>query len=120
MSEPGVRIEVAAHEPKDVGEGFIWAVVGICLAGLVACGLIVVWLYPQVASERIITLPLPIYPAPRLQTDPAADARRFRAQQLRQLDGSGWVDRARGIAHIPIGTAMQQVAAEGIPGWPVP
>ncbi|HTV76825.1 MAG TPA: hypothetical protein VMF03_01100 [Steroidobacteraceae bacterium] len=120
MSEPRVRIEVAAHEPRDVGERFIWGMVGVCLAGLVACALIVVGMYPKIASDRIITLPLPVYPTPRLQTHPAADARAFRERQLRQLNGSGWIDRPHGIAHIPITTAMQQLADEGIAGWPAP
>jgi len=106
MAEPHKQIEVSAFEPKDIGEGFIWGAVGISLAVLLGCALIVVWLYPYAASDRILSLPLPEYPEPRLQADPAADLRRFRARELEQLNG--------------IDAAMQQVAAEGITGWPPP
>lgn len=120
MAEPKTHIEVAAFEPKDIGEGFIWGVVGICVAVLLACALIVGSLYPQALTDRIITLPLPGYPKPRLQSDPAGDLRRFRAQELDKLNSSGWIDQPQGIAHIPIGTAMQQVATAGIADWPPP
>lgn len=53
-------------------------------------------------------------PAPVLQLNPAADLRKFRAQEDAQLDSYGWVDRARGIARIPIAQAMQDVASRGI------
>ena len=120
MAERERRIEVAAFETKDFGEGFIWGVVGLSVAGLLACVLIVLWLYPEAGADRIITTALPEYPAPRLQANPAADLRVFRARQLRQLNGTGWVDRSAGIAHIPIDTAMKQIADEGIAGWPPP
>ena len=113
MAEVQSQIPVAAVEPTDLGEGFIWGVVGLCLAGIVVCGLIVLWLYPQAGADRIITAALPEYPAPRLQVDSAADLRTFRAQQLQQLNSAG-------IAHIPIDQAMQQIAHEGIAGWPPP
>ena len=35
-------------------------------------------------------------------------------------NGTGWIDKAHGIAHIPIADAMRLVAQEGIPGWPAP
>ena len=35
-------------------------------------------------------------------------------------NGTGWIDKAHGIVHIPIADAMRQVAQEGIPGWPAP
>jgi hypothetical protein len=65
-------------------------------------------------------LPLPVYPAPRLQSDSAADMRAFHAQQMRQLESTGWADEAHGVVHIPIVDAMHIVGREGIPGWPAP
>ena len=52
MAEPEKHIEAAAFEPTDLGEGFIWGVVGICVAVLLACALVVAWLYPQAATDR--------------------------------------------------------------------
>ena len=57
-------------------------------------------------------------PGPQLQLNPAADLRKFAAKEDTQLDSYGWVDRAKGIAHIPIAQAMQDVAARGVPGFP--
>lgn len=57
-------------------------------------------------------------PGPQLQLNPAADLQKFAAQEDTQLDSYGWVERGKGIAHIPIAQAMQDVAARGIPGFP--
>jgi len=120
MSEPQKRIAVSGSERTDLGEGFIWGVVGLCLVVLVACAVTVAWLYPRSGSDRLIAPPLPDYPAPRLQANPVADMDQFRQRQLQELNATGWIDRSQGIAHIPIGSAMQQIAAEGIADWPAP
>lgn len=113
MPEPVKRITVSAFEPTDVGGGFIWGVVGLCLAILLLCALAVVWLYPHAMADRGRRLLLPIYPEPHLQADPVADLRRYHALALQQLN-------ATDAAHIPIATAMRQIANEGIPEWPAP
>ena len=59
-------------------------------------------------------------PGPQLQLNTAADLVKFRAQKEQQLNSYGWVDRGKGIAHIPIAQAMQDVAARGIPDFPKP
>jgi hypothetical protein len=40
------------------------------------------------------------------------------AEQKLKLDTYYWIDRDRGIVHIPIEEAMKRVAAQGIPGFP--
>ncbi|MGH7105994.1 MAG: hypothetical protein ACREFT_05765 [Acetobacteraceae bacterium] len=57
-------------------------------------------------------------PAPRLQTDPEADLRAYLSKEQHLLDSYGWVDRAHGIAHVPIEIAMQRLVRTGIPGFP--
>lgn len=54
------------------------------------------------------------FPAPRLQAQPSTDFAAMKAAELRRLNGYGWVDRARGIAHIPIDRAMDIVASSGL------
>jgi hypothetical protein len=39
----------------------------------------------------------------------------WKAEKATHLDGYGWVNRAQGIAHIPIEKAMDAVAAGGLP-----
>ena len=43
---------------------------------------------------------------------------RFYKDELLRLNGVGWIDKANGVAHIPITDAMRKVAEENIPGWP--
>jgi hypothetical protein len=57
-------------------------------------------------------------PEPRLQTDPAADLRRFNARIAPLLSTYGYIDRAKGIVRIPIDEAMQLVIDRGISDWP--
>lgn len=108
----------ARHEPSDIGEGFIWGAVAVSLGLLAASAVLVLWLYPRSALDRTLSLPLPVFPAPRLQASPRTDMQSFYAQELQRLQGTGWVDKAHGVVHIPIADAMRQVAQEGISGWP--
>jgi hypothetical protein len=59
-------------------------------------------------------------PEPRLQSSPRIDFENFRAQQLSALSASGWVDREKGIAHIPIEDAMRMIAERGLPPQQTP
>jgi hypothetical protein len=77
-------------------------------------------LFPQRSLDKLMPSPFPSAPHPQLQADPVLDMDHFRAEQMRALDNFGWVDHAHGIAHVPIAQAMQQVAHDGVPGWPVP
>lgn len=57
-------------------------------------------------------------PQPHLQTDPQADLAAYVRKEQHLLGSYGWVDRGRGIAHIPIEVAMRRLARTGIPGFP--
>jgi hypothetical protein len=57
-------------------------------------------------------------PQPRLQTNPSQDLVKFRAEEDKRLDSYYWVDKEKGIVHIPIERAMKEVAADGIDGFP--
>ncbi len=123
MSENAMSEKVlspARHEPTDVGERFIWIGVAGLLVSVLVLGLLVLWLYPGATIDRTMHLPLPHYPSPQLQPNPREDMARFYSEEIRWLDGTGWIDKAHGIAHIPISDAMRLVAQEGIPGWPAP
>lgn len=118
MPEDKRTLPAAAFERVEIGEGFIWAAVAVCGTVLVACASLVLWLYPRTLLDRQLTRPLPIYPEPRLQADPAADMREFLKRETAWLDGAGWIDEAHGIAHVPIEQAMRELAAQGLPDWP--
>lgn len=57
-------------------------------------------------------------PEPRLQTDPEADLGAYVSKEQHLLGSYGWIDRERGIAHVPIEVAMERLARTGIPGFP--
>jgi len=111
-------LDPARHEPTDVGGRLIWAGPALLLASVFVLALIVLWLYPGATTDRTLRLPLAQYPPPRLQPNPAANMARFYAQEMQWLNGTGWVDKAKGIAHIPIAAAMRIIAQENIPDWP--
>ena len=48
---------------------------------------------------------------PMLQAAPQPDLAAYKAAKLQALHGLGWVDAARGVAHLPIETAMALRAA---------
>jgi len=56
--------------------------------------------------------------SPALQVAPAGDLAAFRAREDEELARLGWVDRATGIARIPVANAMAIVARDGLPDWP--
>jgi hypothetical protein len=51
---------------------------------------------------------------PQLQVSPQQENQEYLAEQRQALSKYGWVDQARGIAHIPIDRAMDIVAQEGL------
>lgn len=108
----------ARYEPQDVG--FVHVLAGFfgTLVALLLTVLLVVVLYPSLTVDRRLAGPLPEYPPPRLQSNPTADLRRFIATELAQLNGGGWIDQSKGIAHIPIDMAMRRIVEQGIPDWP--
>ena len=64
-------LDPARHEPTDVGGRFIWVGVALVLASVFVLALIVLWLYPGATTDRTLRLPLPHYPNPQLQPNPA-------------------------------------------------
>lgn len=120
MAELEERIE---DNPDTAFEASDWPLrtVGIVLIGilvfLVIGAFVLIGAFPRSASDvsRRLTVPLP---APRLQTDPAEDLARFRAKKEKELNTYYWIDKQKGIVHVPIGQAIKELAAKGIPGFP--
>jgi len=115
---PEKVLSPARHEPTDVDARFILIGVPLFVGTVIALALLVLWLFPGAVIDRTMRLPLPQYPNPQLQPDPRADMAKFYSEEMRWLNGSGWIDKAHGVTHIPISEAMRLVVQEGIPGWP--
>ncbi|WP_448192569.1 hypothetical protein [Azospirillum sp. sgz301742] len=104
-------------EPSDAPPwviGFLAALAVFVIAAVIVALLVI---FPDATRDQPKALTAAM-PEPRLQTDPAADMRAYRAEAERTLHSYGWVDRAAGIARIPIDEAMRRVAERGIPDWP--
>lgn len=98
-------------------------VLGIALgftavAGLIAFGLHV--LYAWKVDPAKVDQPVADFPIPQVQPNPTEDYLGFRRRQNLQLAGTAWVDREKGIVHIPIARAMALVAARGAAGYDPP
>jgi len=104
--------------PRTIRFGILWfAGIAITLGAVVG---VATALFPGTLSGRMSGLPPPKFPPPTLQASPRADMARFLRAELERLNSTGWIDRDRGIVHIPIADAMRKVADEGIPGWTTP
>lgn len=55
------------------------------------------------------------FPEPRLQSKPRTELRELREDEDAILNGYGWVDPNKNIVRIPIETAINMVAAKGLP-----
>jgi hypothetical protein len=112
-----------SRRPKTAFEPTDWDVAPVAmiyigvLVLLVVSSFVIVIAYPNTlpdVSRSLLINP----PGPRLQTNGEADLRRFRAEEERRLRGYYWIDKQKGVAHIPIGDAMQKLARSGIDGFP--
>jgi hypothetical protein len=79
------------------------AVIALCIAASVLLG-------RHFSRGNMPPHALPPTSITALQPDPVADLARFRAEKAAMLQGYRWIDRAHGVAHIPIDEAMRIVA----------
>lgn len=55
------------------------------------------------------------FPPPRLQSDDVADMNKFRAEEEQILNSYDWVDQNAGVVRVPIESAVQALAQQGLP-----
>lgn len=89
---------------------------GIPVLLVVSC-FVLILAYPHALPDADRNLRI-APPGPRLQTDAAGDLQRFRADEERRLNTYYWIDKQKGIVHVPIEQAMKKLAATGAPGFP--
>lgn len=108
---------MSAPEPPELPAGRI-AIAAAAIAGIVigAVALVLLWLHARHMPPGGAQLDQPytrVMPGPALQSAPQPELAAYRAEQARQLHGSGWVDAPGRIAHIPIEDAMDLLVARG-------
>jgi hypothetical protein len=93
-------------------------VAALIVLALLAIGPLALHEFDTSVPDDVSRAPAIVPPAPQLQTDAPKDLHTFLAAADQKLNSYGWVDRARGIVHIPIEEAMKRLAAQGIDGFP--
>ncbi len=74
---------------------------------------------PQIPPAGLANAPAPTLPAaPQLEALPAVNYQQFLANEEATLQSYGWVDKTRGVVHIPIDRAMDLIASQGLPARP--
>jgi len=116
MDEPGVLAGVPPpHQPDAIDARRIVQVALVLVITLAVCIAASVWIAHGLARHyarppAVQPAALPATAGPPLQPDPATDLAQFRAQKEAVLHGYRWIDRAQGIARIPIDDAMRIIA----------
>jgi len=117
MSDRAGRNPETAYERSDWHVPAIAIVLAMLLV-LVTIAVLVLRLAFHTAASDVQRSLRVAMPQPALQTDPQQDLARLRAREEQLLNTYYWVDRDKGIVHIPISAAMQQIAAKGLDGFP--
>lgn len=116
-----------AYEHSDINLGAIvafavlLAVITLTIQAAVY-GIFVMFNHFEQTADRTVS-PLEVSagtapPEPRLQTTPWSDLQQLRAADLVYLHSYGWIDKDRGIAHIPIDKAKALLLQKGLPVRP--
>jgi hypothetical protein len=120
MAELEARIEDnpnTAYEQSDWHVGATGlAFIGI-FAFLVIAPIVLIGAFPKAVFDVKHGLTMEP-PQPRLQTNPPEDLAQFLTEEDRRLNSYYWIDKKKGIVHIPIKQAMKEVSEAGIDGFP--
>jgi hypothetical protein len=116
------------HGHKSEDDISYWKVIVVGLGSLVIFALSTVWAALILSRESkkvedatgVVHRPLKVEQEEIGIVDQvpfAVDTRlaRWRAEHATRLNGFGWIDRGKGIAHVPIEQAMEKVAAGALP-----
>jgi hypothetical protein len=105
-----------AFEPTDWQVAPIAGIyIGVLVLLVISCFVLII-AYPTSLPDVGRTLRIHP-PGPRLQTDPARDLRQFRADEEKRLHTYYWIDKQKGVVHIPIEQAMKKLSETGIDGF---
>ncbi len=122
--EPNIEGSIATDEVLTPKSALLVAVVlAVCCISVVIISyfLIRAWSppdQPQSASPDLQLQRPTAMPAPRLQSEPGVDMKQFSTRQQVEMNGYGWVDKQKGIVHIPIERAIEITAKKGLPARP--
>src|SRR5947199_1392706 len=112
------------HERKDVDVAALFTIAFLLLLSCVVIFIAVIAMMRYFkAHEPSVTAGqanIPVtraveFPPPRLLVRPGASLAELRAAEESDLNSYGWVDRASGIARVPVDRAIQLLLQRGLP-----
>lgn len=122
--EPHLRGSAPTGEDRDLHPawviGFGGGIAALILVGVAICAILLGGLRGDLRKTYPRLPPIPEahrpteFPEPRLQVTPRLDMRDYREREELLLRSYGWSDREGGLAHIPIGRAIDLYAARGL------
>lgn len=98
------------HERSDLNPRAVLIGVAVVVSMLLLAALLSAWLTGAAGPARRGSTDTPLSSPRLLESDPAAARAAFERDKQQQLHGYGWIDRDRGIAHVPVERAMQMMA----------
>ena len=113
----------SGHEQSDLSPRnislFVAGLAVLIIVVLLASYALMAWLREDAARRAEPPSPLAVVPAPmsapRLEIQPGHALKAMREQEEARLKGYGWIDREKGIVHIPIERAMELLVKKGLP-----
>lgn len=120
MAETGERV---TKNPDTAFEATDWPIrtIALVLFGIVVfvalMPLVIMAGYPSSVSDvsrRVRVEP----PKPQLEVNPPQDLANFEVAERRRRDTYYWIDKDKGVVHIPVEQAMRMLAEKGIDGFP--
>lgn len=103
-------------EPSDWRIGPVFLVFASALLLLAVSAFAMFAAYPKALPDVSRALRI-APPGPLLQTNAQADLAHFRAGEDRRLNSYYWIDKQKGVVHIPIEQAMRKLVDSGSPGF---
>jgi hypothetical protein len=108
------------YEPGGVHTSYVLTAATGCFALMVGAVGILYLIY-HAAVPHPQPEPPRLFPAPRLEADPAAELHQLLAKQRAEMSGYRWANRAHTLVAIPIDEAMKLIAARGARAFdPIP
>jgi hypothetical protein len=88
----------------------------VFIGGTSLLTLLIYWVFvPSAAVDQSSAATVGKLPpgVPALQSHPKIDMKAFREQEEARFSTPGWVDKSKGIARVPVDTAMDEIIASG-------
>lgn len=98
----------------------VYAAFGLAVGAIVVCVMLAWFLRFLIATENPgqrnpLAPEHSVPPEPRVEVHPWEQIRQLRAHEDEVLRGYGWIDKSKGVVHIPIDRAMDLTLQQGLP-----